>query len=276
MNKILDNCRLPNCFPVAYDDDSFSSLYEHFTNYIGNQLDYVEGGDIQSYNNNQQIVVLNDNKFPPPPAGVGYTITGNNVPPNTRVTSYRSGTSKPSSAFQVIFMDLNNPVNGTGSPVFYNPSGASTIIALPAPAPPSTMSPAAPTIPPPAPIMTPPSPPTPSTPSPPPMLPMRQPNASMKLSTNSEATPTSLSNPGPISMTIGPPTMPETPPMSDGFLPSPIPSEEGYVTSENSGLFSKYSLIIDGVTTVIIISIITGIIAYFMMGSKSSNDSTDT
>jgi hypothetical protein len=92
--------------------------------YSGSPLSYVQGGDVQTYNNNQQIVVLNDDKFPQSPAGVGYIITGPSVQPDTVVTGYRFDLSNPSSRHRVIFMDLSKPVKGVDATVYYTP-GAS-------------------------------------------------------------------------------------------------------------------------------------------------------
>ena len=99
---------------------STPSLIE--TTYSGTPLSYVQGGDIQSYNNNQQLVLLNDGKFPQSPGGVGYTITGPNVQPNTTVTGYRMDKSNPSSRYNVIFMDLSKPLSGidASKPVYYS------------------------------------------------------------------------------------------------------------------------------------------------------------
>jgi hypothetical protein len=89
--------------------------------FSGSPLNFVQGGDVQTYNNNQQIVVLNDGNFPRYPGGVGYSISGENVPSGTIVTSYRFDVSNPSSRYNCIFMDLSNPVSGTGAPVYYSP-----------------------------------------------------------------------------------------------------------------------------------------------------------
>ena len=88
----------------------------------GDPLRYVEGGDVQAYNNNSQIVVLNDGYFPPSPEGIGYNITGIDVPEGTKVVGYRFGKSNPSSRYDVIFMDLSNPIDGvnTQNPVYYS------------------------------------------------------------------------------------------------------------------------------------------------------------
>ena len=88
---------------------------------VGKPLQFVGGGDIQLYNNNRQIVVLNDNQFPAFPAGVGYKISGKRVTPGTTVTSYRFGKSNFSSRYEVIFMDLSQPVSGTDESVYYSP-----------------------------------------------------------------------------------------------------------------------------------------------------------
>jgi hypothetical protein len=95
------------------------------TSYSGTPLNFVGDGDIQLYNNNQQFVLLNDGKFPRA-SGQGYVITGPNIPPNTTVTNYRMDTSNPSSRYNVIFMDLSNPVPNvdTSQPVYYSPPGS--------------------------------------------------------------------------------------------------------------------------------------------------------
>jgi len=87
----------------------------------GDPLRYVGGGDVQAYNDNRQIVVLNDGYFPPSPEGIGYTISGVDVPEGTTVVGYRFGKSNPSSRYEVIFMDLSNAVDGVNesNPVYY-------------------------------------------------------------------------------------------------------------------------------------------------------------
>jgi hypothetical protein len=108
---------------------------------ISNNLYLVEKrdtqfiGDYQFYNNNTQIVV-NDNNytnngdkenttyigggFPAYPLGIGYRITGTGIPDGTVVKSYRFGTSNPSGMWNVIYIDLTNPVEQyLGSYVFY-------------------------------------------------------------------------------------------------------------------------------------------------------------
>jgi len=86
----------------------------------GKPLTYVQGGDVLTYNNLSQIVVLNDNFFPEPPGGVGYMITGANVQPDTKVVNYRFGTSNPSSRYNVIFLDLSKPITAIDSnQIFY-------------------------------------------------------------------------------------------------------------------------------------------------------------
>jgi len=87
----------------------------------GIELKFVQGNDRKTNNNNQQIVVLYDNKFPISPKANGLPITGDNVPPGTIIKSYRFGKSEPSSQFNVIFIDLNNPISETDEPVFYIP-----------------------------------------------------------------------------------------------------------------------------------------------------------
>jgi len=93
--------------------------------YSGSPLNFVGGGDVQLYNNNQEFVLLNDNKFPISGAN-GYVITGPNIPPNTVIASYRMGKSNPSSRYDVIFMNLSNPVPNvdTSLPVYYSPPGS--------------------------------------------------------------------------------------------------------------------------------------------------------
>jgi hypothetical protein len=88
---------------------------------FGTPLQFVGGGDIKLYNNNYQIVVLNDNKFPAFPGAVGYKISGKRVTPGTTVTGYRFGKSNFSSRYEVIFMDLSQPVSGADEPVYYSP-----------------------------------------------------------------------------------------------------------------------------------------------------------
>ena len=83
----------------------------------------MQGGDVQFYNNNKQIVVLNDGLFPASPGAVGWSITGPNVPAGTVVVSYRFGTSNPSSRYNCIFMDVSNAVSSSAAPVYYSSPG---------------------------------------------------------------------------------------------------------------------------------------------------------
>ena len=96
--------------------------------YSGSPLNFVGGGDVQLYNNNQQLVLLNDGKFPRS-GGIGFIITGPNIPPNTTVTGYRMDKSNPSSRYDVIFMDLSKatPNVDTSLPVYYSPPGSNAI-----------------------------------------------------------------------------------------------------------------------------------------------------
>ena len=83
-------------------------------------LTYVQEGEIKTYANNSQIVLINDNLFPASPAGVGYKITGINVQPNTTVTSYRFGRSNPNNRHDAIFLTLSKPItNVDGNQTFY-------------------------------------------------------------------------------------------------------------------------------------------------------------
>jgi hypothetical protein len=108
-------------------DSVFREMLKTPTSATAKTLTYVQGGDIRTYNNNSQIVVLNDNLFPAHPAGIGYKITGTTVQPNTTVTNYRFGKSNPSSVYDVIFIDLSKPVTSVdGDQTFYyvNPGDA--------------------------------------------------------------------------------------------------------------------------------------------------------
>lgn len=83
----------------------------------GKTLSYVQSGEISSYENWKQIVVVNDNLFPPSPIGNGYVISGAGVRPNTTVVSYRFGKSNNGSVYDAIFLNLSQPVM---SPDFIN------------------------------------------------------------------------------------------------------------------------------------------------------------
>lgn len=93
-------------------DSVFHEMLKTTTPSLGTPLTYVQGGEVLTYGDNLQIVLLNDNLFPASPAAVGYIITGDNVQPNTTVVSYRFGKSNPNTRYDVIFLTLSKPVTG--------------------------------------------------------------------------------------------------------------------------------------------------------------------
>jgi len=116
-------------------DSVFGEMLQTTAPLLGTPLTYVQGGDILTYNNNSQLVLLNDNLFPASPAAVGYTITGDNVQPNTTVLNYRFGKSNPSSFYDVIFLQLSKPVTAiNANQTFYYsaPGTQSTTAGIPA------------------------------------------------------------------------------------------------------------------------------------------------
>ena len=105
-----------------------------------NVLTILNSGDVQFYNDNKQIVVSNNNYtnngnrndtkyigggLPEDNSAVGYSVSGPGVPPGTVITSYRAGTSNPSSMYNVFFIDLNNAVSG--DTFTYKPSEPSVV-----------------------------------------------------------------------------------------------------------------------------------------------------
>jgi hypothetical protein len=87
----------------------------------GNRLSYVNSGEVQTYGNNTEIVVINDGLFPPNNKAIGYTITGDGIPPNTKVISYRFDRSNPRGLYNAIFIGLSNPISPSGTFVCYSP-----------------------------------------------------------------------------------------------------------------------------------------------------------
>jgi hypothetical protein len=89
-----------------------------FSTYTGSPLTYVQRGEEFIFNGgdnpggktglqNSHICLINDNKFPPYPAAVGWSITGDNVPPNTTILWYRFAKSNYGSLYDAIFIQLN-------------------------------------------------------------------------------------------------------------------------------------------------------------------------
>ena len=96
--------------------------------YIKKQLRLVDRGELFIFNDpspNSQICVINDYEFPQLPIGIGYSITGPNVPANTRVVSYSFRKSNYGSLYNSIFIILSNPVNFINAyeTIYYSPSG---------------------------------------------------------------------------------------------------------------------------------------------------------
>lgn len=85
-------------------------------------LKYLTNGDKQIDNSGTTIYLLDDGKFPAgTTSGNNYVISGNYIPPKTFVKSYSRGKSTPSSSVNVLILNLNNPVSGIDSTVFYSP-----------------------------------------------------------------------------------------------------------------------------------------------------------
>jgi hypothetical protein len=83
---------------VVYDDNYTTNIDDsgYNTRYIGGGFPYDKDLPYGVGNN----------------PGVGYTITGSGVPPNTIVTNYRYGRSSRSNRWSVLYINLNNAVSG--------------------------------------------------------------------------------------------------------------------------------------------------------------------
>jgi hypothetical protein len=103
-------------------------------------LKYVQDNEVYISDDYKQIVVVNDNLFPAHPNGIGYIITGKNVPPNTTVVNYRFARSNFNGLYDSIFIDLSNALTGVdlGDTFCYSPPGSTTPVIDTLPIPPIT------------------------------------------------------------------------------------------------------------------------------------------